>query len=79
MEKEFILLVDDDKGILESSEILLSDEFSVLTAATVSEAKEKLKSFEIRLVVADLNFEGQEEDGIDLIDFISKEYCNQRW
>ena len=74
MEKEPILLVDDDKGILESSEILLSDEFSILTATTISEAKEKLKSLVIRLVIADLNFEGQEEDGIDLIDFISKEY-----
>ena len=74
MEKELILLVDDDKGILESSEILLSDEFSILTASSVSEAKEKLKSSHVRLVVVDLNFEGHEEDGINLIDYISEEY-----
>jgi DNA-binding NtrC family response regulator len=40
MKKELILLVDDDRGILESSEILLSDEFEICTASSVSEAKE---------------------------------------
>jgi DNA-binding NtrC family response regulator len=74
MEKELILLVDDDKGILESSEILLSDEFSIITASSVLDAREALRLSDIRLVVVDLNFEGHSEDGIDLIDYILKEY-----
>lgn len=74
MEKELILFVDDDKAILESSEILLSDEFTIKTASSVSDAKELISSEEIRLVVIDLNFEGHEEDGINLIDYILEEY-----
>jgi len=74
MTKELILLVDDDKAILESSEILLEDEFSILTASSVSAAKEVLKSTDIGLVVIDLNFEGHDEDGIDLIDHVLKEF-----
>ena len=45
MEKELILLVDDDKDILESSAILLSDDFSIVTATSVREAKEVIKKF----------------------------------
>jgi DNA-binding NtrC family response regulator len=76
MERGLILLVDDDKGILESSEILLSDEFDILTTSTVKDAKEILKINNIHLVVVDLNFEGHELDGLSLIDHITKEYDN---
>ncbi len=71
MNKELILFVDDDRGILESCELLLSDEFEVLTATNIKDAKEYLKNGSISLVVVDLNFEGHEDDGIDLIDYIS--------
>ena len=74
MKKELILLVDDDRGILESSEILLSDEFEICTASSVSEAKEALNESDIQLAVIDLNFEGHEQDGLSLIDHILKEY-----
>ncbi len=40
MEKELILFVDDDQAILESSEILLSDEFTIRTSSSVSSAKD---------------------------------------
>lgn len=76
MERGLILLVDDDKGILESSDILLSDEFDILTASTVKEAKEVLKSSNIELLVVDLNFEGHEQDGLSLIDHITSEFEN---
>ncbi|MFT6631886.1 MAG: two-component system response regulator HydG [Bacteriovoracaceae bacterium] len=74
MEKELILLVDDDKAILESSEILLCDEFSVLTATSVSDAKDIMKASDVQLVVIDLNFEGHAEDGLNLINHLVKEY-----
>jgi DNA-binding NtrC family response regulator len=74
MEKELILFVDDDQAILESSEILLSDEFTIRTSSSVSSAKEIIESEDIRLVVIDLNFEGHEEDGINLIDHILKDF-----
>ena len=76
MKKELILLIDDDRGILESSEILLSDEFFILTASNVSDAKKVLASRDIRLVVVDLDFDGHEEDGLDLIDHILKKCCH---
>lgn len=76
MERRLILLVDDDKGILESSEILLSDEFDILTASTVKNAKEVLRSNSIDLLVVDLNFEGHELDGLSLIDHITSEFDN---
>lgn len=74
MEKENILIVDDDRGILESSEILLSDEFNLKCATSVSEAKKILNSEEIQLAVIDLNFEGHEQDGLSFIDYILKDY-----
>jgi len=74
MEKELVLLVDDDRGILESSEILLSDEFNIYTASSVLEAKESLKANNIQLAVIDLNFEGHEQDGLSLIDYMIKEH-----
>lgn len=74
MEKELILLVDDDRGILESSEILLSDEFDIRCASSVSDAKEILKNESVHLAVIDLNFEGHEQDGLSLIDLIIKDY-----
>ncbi|WP_127718232.1 sigma-54 dependent transcriptional regulator [Halobacteriovorax sp. HLS] len=74
MEKELILLVDDDRGILESSEILLSDEFEICTASSVSEAKNRLKEDNIQIAVVDLNFEGHEQDGLSLIDHMTKEH-----
>ena len=74
MNKELILLVDDDKDILESSAILLSDDFSIVTATSVREAKEVIKTSDVQLVVIDLNFEGHAEDGLHLIDHLTKEY-----
>lgn len=75
-QKELILCVDDDKGILESLEILLSDEFEILTTTNVNDANGYLQSGNISLVVVDLNFEGHENDGLSLIDYIISERPN---
>ena len=81
MEKPRILLVDDDMYMLESTCSLLRDKFSIKTANTVQQAKSILKKNEkelnpISALVVDLNFAGQEEDGIDLIQFVLKNKLN---
>lgn len=67
-----ILIVDDDCELLETAEMLISKEHSVKMASSVEKAKSMLLQNEFDVVVADLNFEGQEEDGIALLDFISE-------
>jgi DNA-binding NtrC family response regulator len=66
-----ILIVDDEKDLLESAEAVLSKFYRhVKLASSVESAKAILLQKEMDIVVADLNFEGQEEDGIVLLDFI---------
>lgn len=66
-----ILIVDDDLDLLERAEELLCEDYTIKTASSVEKAKYILMSNDIDLVIADLNFEGQEEDGLTLLDFIS--------
>lgn len=70
--KAKVLIVDDDRELLESAELLLCRDYSVGVASSVEKAKAMLLHNEFDLVVADLNFEGQEEDGIALLDFVSE-------
>lgn len=72
MSKPTILLTDDDRDILETHKFLLSDEYEVETASSVSEAKGILYNKDIEVAVVDLNFEGQEQDGLHLIDYINE-------
>jgi DNA-binding NtrC family response regulator len=70
--KPKVLIVDDDRELLESAELLLADLYDLKTASSVEKAKAILLQNEFDVVVVDLNFEGQEEDGIALLDFIGK-------
>lgn len=69
-----ILLVDDDQMILRGWEMLLSQSYDVTTASTVTDAKAILESFECDVAVVDLDFAGQELDGLDLIHFIQTNF-----
>lgn len=71
-----ILIADDDNYILQGAVMALKHEFEVSTANSVASAKAILAKNEIELVVVDLNFEGQEEDGIALIDYLSKRFSS---
>lgn len=68
-----ILLVDDDALILNALECQLSEDYSIVTSTTIAGAKSVLLKEEIDVAVVDLNFEGQAEDGLALIDFINRE------
>ncbi len=78
MTKANVLLVDDDIEILETSKILLSDEFNIETCKSVDAAKRKIAQQSFDVAVVDLNFEGQAYDGIDLLDFIIVEHPNMQ-
>ena len=71
-----VLLVDDDRDILETSKILLGNRFQIQTADSVQKAKSIVAKAELDAIVVDLNFEGQEEDGLDLIHFVIKNRSN---
>lgn len=73
MKRPQILIADDDIDILESYEFLLKDEYDVVTAPSVALAKKVLKERKIEAAIIDLNFEGQEDDGLALFDFIERE------
>jgi hypothetical protein len=68
-----ILIVDDDVELLENAKELLETNFIIRTAFSVKAAKAILRETAIDVAIVDLNFEGQEEDGIVLLDFISHE------
>ncbi|MGK5083090.1 sigma-54 dependent transcriptional regulator [Bdellovibrionota bacterium FG-1] len=64
-----ILLIDDDLDLLRNAQILLRDAYDVLTASSVNAGKATARNNPIDVVVVDLNFEGQENDGLDFMDW----------
>jgi len=71
-ERPLILICDDDPHILKSLQISLKSRFEIHISSTVSEAKIKIKNHEYDAAIIDLNFEGQELDGVHLLDFFGK-------
>ncbi|MDH5580942.1 MAG: sigma 54-interacting transcriptional regulator, partial [Bdellovibrionales bacterium] len=76
MERDKILLCDDDPYILEATAIDLAPKYEVRKSQSIEKAKRTLKSEEIDLIVVDLNFEGSELNGIDLIDHLQSNHPN---
>lgn len=71
--RPLILLCDDDQNILKSLNLSLKFGFDIHTSSSVVDAKNKIRSNQYDAAVIDLNFEGQEYDGIHLLDFFGKE------
>ncbi|MEZ4872649.1 MAG: sigma-54 dependent transcriptional regulator [Bdellovibrionales bacterium] len=71
--KPKILVCDDDAEILRTLHLSLRSSFDVVTANSVEKAKKLVRDDDFDAAVIDLNFEGQEEDGIHLLDFMNKE------
>ena len=71
IQKPRILLVDDDVRVLATAELVLKNAYAIKTASSVSGAKVILKGGEIDVAVIDLNFEGHDQDGLQLIDWMS--------
>ncbi len=68
-----ILLADDDQHMIRTYELMLRSRYDVASATSVDAAKSILLNEDIDVLVTDLNFEGQDEDGLDLIDFSIRE------
>jgi len=70
--KPLILICDDDPEILQTLHLSLRSSFEIKTANSVLKAKKLTEENEFDAAIIDLNFEGQEHDGIHLLDFMSK-------
>ena len=71
-ERPLILICDDDVHILKGLKLSLKSAYEVHTASTVSDAKIMAKAHEYDAAIIDLNFEGQEFDGIHLLDYFGR-------
>jgi DNA-binding NtrC family response regulator len=71
--KPKILICDDDAEILQTLHLSLRSSFEVVTANNVEKAKKLVSELDFDSAVIDLNFEGQEHDGVHLLDFMNKE------
>jgi two-component system, NtrC family, response regulator len=76
MSREKVLIVDDEEGILNQLRWGLQEEYEVLTAASLEEARRRLREERPGVVTLDLtlNREGGPEDGLLLLDEIVDQY-----
>ncbi len=65
-----ILIVDDIEEYLRSLENALRDEYDVRTAKSLKEAKEKVTSEEVDIVLADIRLSEEEKDNRDGLVFL---------
>jgi DNA-binding NtrC family response regulator len=70
--KPRVLICDDDSEVLQTLHLSLRSSFDVVTANNVTKAKKLVSDDTFDAAVIDLNFEGQEHDGIHLLDFMNK-------
>ena len=69
--KPKLLLIDDDKGVLESHSLYLSKYFDVDTSETIEDAISKLDSTEYRVAVIDMAFPDDPEGGLKICKHIA--------
>jgi DNA-binding NtrC family response regulator len=70
--RPLILLCDDDPRLLKGLQLSLKSGFDVHTSMSVAQAKKMAKENEYDAAIIDLNFEGQELDGVHLLDYLGK-------
>lgn len=67
LERSAILIVDDDPGVRDTiSRCLERDDYHVLRAASLDEARRQLRDHDVLIVLADVNL-GPGENGLDLL------------
>lgn len=71
--KPRILICDDDSEVLQTLNLSLRSSFEITTANNIEKAKKLVLENDFDAAVIDLNFEGQEHDGIHLLDFMNKQ------
>src|ERR1035437_7546646 len=75
-EKPLILACDDDESFLKTLQISLKGQFEVHAVNTVVKAKALSSRYEYDAAIIDLKYEGQDLDGIHLLDHFSKKSPN---
>jgi two-component system cell cycle response regulator len=70
MEKQTILVVDDEKLVIELLTDLLETEFEVITADNGEQAIQQLKKYPVSMVISDVAMPGM--DGFELCGFIKR-------
>lgn len=71
IKKEKVLVVDNDRGILESFDALLGDEYNLIVAENGYQALELIRSERPSLIFLDVKMPGL--DGFDLLHEMKKE------
>ncbi len=71
VEKQQVLLVEDDASSQKLTEFFLKKKFDIYFAVSVMEAKQQLKKYTIDLILLDLSLIGN-EDGLDLVRWMRK-------
>jgi CheY-like chemotaxis protein/nitrogen-specific signal transduction histidine kinase len=71
VEKQQVLLVEDDASSQKLTEFFLKDKFDIYFADSVKKAKQQLKKYPIDLILLDLSLIGN-EDGLDLVRWMRK-------
>jgi YesN/AraC family two-component response regulator len=70
--KKTILVVDDTENIHESIKAILEDEYSIISAVNVKQAKRLLKNNKVDLIILDILM--PEIDGLEFLPEIKKQY-----
>ncbi len=68
-QKPVVLVVEDDKNTQLLMSFLLRDEYDVCFAVSVAEAKQKMETKPVDLILLDLSLQG-DEDGLDLVRYL---------
>jgi len=71
MEKPIILIIDDNKAVLDSYSKLFSEDFQVTTCETLPDAKEMLIKDIYDIAIIDMSFPDKPKGGLSLCKFIS--------
>ena len=71
-ERPLVLIADDDSELLRGLSLRLKSRFDIHTAATVGGAKALAARNDYDAAIIDLCFEGQEQDGVHLIDHLGR-------
>lgn len=74
--KPKLLIVDDEQAIVSSLGLILKHRYIVKTVLTIESAIQYLTNESVDVILSDLNFHGQEKDGMDLVEWVNMKGLN---
>ena len=70
-----ILILEDDRNLLDLYRRIFRDSYNVLTATTLEEARSIAKTYEIACVLIDLKINGNSTKGLRITEFVKAPWC----